>query len=234
MGRSDSPSVPSRRASLPSLGGTTRCARVSLPRPPTRSRGPGVDDPVPLPELSVETDGSPRFLGNPRVPALFSDPGGTGYARPLRRVGAAPAADNDDGSRGEAFGAQSHGLRTRCLRFAARVAPTPRKTRFRLLAKLCRAGLLPAGFHRKVSDAASYISPPFPELRLCNLRPLFVAFVAARENRAGSPGEFLPGSHRSRRAQLRHLARHVTYSLRDGTPSGPRSRAEAGDASGSD
>ena len=39
------------------------------------------------------------------------------------------------------FGALSHGLHTRCLRFAVRVAPTPRKTRFRLPATLCRAGL---------------------------------------------------------------------------------------------
>src|SRR6266446_5642778 len=39
------------------------------------------------------------------------------------------------------FGAQSHGLRSRCLRFAARVSPGPRKTRFRLGAGLGRAGL---------------------------------------------------------------------------------------------
>ena len=39
------------------------------------------------------------------------------------------------------FGAPSHGLHTRCLRFAVGVAPAPRKTRFRLPATLCRAGL---------------------------------------------------------------------------------------------
>ncbi len=32
-----------------------------------------------------------------------------------------------------------------------RVTPLPRKTRLRLLAKLCRAGFAPAGFHREVS-----------------------------------------------------------------------------------
>ena len=38
-----------------------------------------------------------------------------------------------------AFGAQSHGLQTPCVRFAGWVAPSPRNTRFRLLARL--AGL---------------------------------------------------------------------------------------------
>jgi hypothetical protein len=48
------------------------------------------------------------------------------------------------------FGAQSRGLSTRCLRFAGRVDATPRKTRFRLVANLCRAGLNePAGFRVK-------------------------------------------------------------------------------------
>src|SRR3954453_3135607 len=40
------------------------------------------------------------------------------------------------------FGAQSHGVWPRCLRFAGEVTRPPRKTRFRLLARLCRAGLV--------------------------------------------------------------------------------------------
>jgi len=40
------------------------------------------------------------------------------------------------------FGAQSHGLHTRCLRFAAPVTRSPRKTRFRRVANLCRVGLV--------------------------------------------------------------------------------------------
>ena len=43
------------------------------------------------------------------------------------------------------FGAQSHGLGTRCLRFAAWVAPSRRKTRFRLQAKFYRTGFHPQG-----------------------------------------------------------------------------------------
>jgi hypothetical protein len=72
---------PFRRASFPSLGDTTRSARVSLARgrtPPragllelvTRYLQPG--------RLSVETTGSPTFLGNPDCAlALLFDPGGT-------------------------------------------------------------------------------------------------------------------------------------------------------------
>jgi hypothetical protein len=41
------------------------------------------------------------------------------------------------------FGAQSHGLHLRCLRFAAAVTRAPRKTRFRAVASLTRAGLDP-------------------------------------------------------------------------------------------
>ena len=41
------------------------------------------------------------------------------------------------------FGAQSHGLHLRCLRFAVTVTRSPRKTRFRAVASLTRAGLDP-------------------------------------------------------------------------------------------
>src|SRR4051812_43997450 len=59
-----------RRAAL-------RCLRLALPSfapyllpaAGTHSRGlRGVGLPVPEPEISVETAGSPRFLGNPSVP----------------------------------------------------------------------------------------------------------------------------------------------------------------------
>src|SRR3954447_14532716 len=62
------PCRPSRRASLPSLGDTT-LAPCLLPATGTRGRGlRGVGVPAPEPEMSVETAGSLRFLGNPRVP----------------------------------------------------------------------------------------------------------------------------------------------------------------------
>ena len=107
-------------------------------------RGPGVGHPVLPPGLAEKVKGPPRFLGDPSVsvpcsstPAGSPAPGHHGAAtRPsVTFKTSAPATMN-------AFGAQSHGPLTRCLRFAAPVARTPRKTRFRPLAKLCRAGLV--------------------------------------------------------------------------------------------
>ena len=62
------PIRPSRRTSLPSVGDTTLASGL-LPAAGTHSRGHGeIGVPVPEPEMSVETDGSPKFLGTPRVP----------------------------------------------------------------------------------------------------------------------------------------------------------------------
>jgi len=58
----------------------------------------------------------------------------------MRRRG--PRCVHDEGSHIRTFEAQSHGFGTGCLRFAGRVTPTPRKTRFRLLARLFRTGLI--------------------------------------------------------------------------------------------
>ncbi len=75
-------------------------------------------------------------------------------------------------SREVAFGAQSHGLHPRCLRFATPVTRTPRKTRFRAVATLTRAGLDPQGLlGRFPSDSSHVISSPFPELRSAHARP---------------------------------------------------------------
>ena len=72
-----------------------------------------------------------------------------------------PRSDHDEGSsRVLSFGAQSHGLGTRGLRFAAWVAPPRRKTRFRLLAKLYRTGLPTRRVPSKGFITTS--NPPFP------------------------------------------------------------------------
>jgi hypothetical protein len=111
-----------------------RCRAPGLLELVTRYLQPG--------RWSVETTGSPTFLGNPHgALALLSDPGRTdasGHA--MRRRG--PRSVHHEGSRIRTFEAQSHGFGTGCLRFAGRVTPTPRKTRFRLLARLFRTGLL--------------------------------------------------------------------------------------------
>ena len=153
---------PSRRASFPSLGDTT-CTPVFRPHAAERCRGgsPGVGHPVsPAGICQWKRQGSPTFLGNPNCAlALLSDPGRTdasGHA--MHRHG--PRCVHGEGSRIRTFEAQSHGFGTGCLRFAGRVAPTPRKTRFRLLARLFRTGLITRrvrtkGFKRCVLASSS-------------------------------------------------------------------------------
>ena len=130
-----------------------RCLRLAVSRSHPRfapaaagcaGRGPGVGHPVPpRRDLPRRRRGLPGSWGTPvsvpcsPTPAGSRAPGHCGAAtRPsVTLTTSAPAMMID-------FGAQSHGPLTRCLRFAARVAPAPRKTRFRPLAKLCRAGLV--------------------------------------------------------------------------------------------
>jgi len=104
---------------------------------------------------------------------LTSDPGGTGapgHSAPAilpSAPGTASAPTSSD------FGAQSHGLHLRCLRFAAAVTRTPRKTRFRAVASLTRAGLDPQDlFGRFPSDSSHVIPSPFPELCSAHARHL--------------------------------------------------------------
>jgi len=156
---------PFRRASLPSLSDTTCSARVSPARGRAlpRDESPGVGHPVPpAGNWSVETTGSPTFLGNPTVllPCSPTPAGPTHQALAMRRRG--PRSVHGEGSHKTAFEAQSHGFGTGCLRFAGRVAPTPRKTRFRLLAKLFRAGFTTRRVPTKGFEQYPTSQPPFP------------------------------------------------------------------------
>ena len=83
-----------------------------------------------------------RSWGTPIVllPCSSTPVGPTHQA--IRRIGTAPAVSTAKAPALRTFEAQSHGFGTGCLRFAGRVAPTPRKTRFRLLARLSRTGLI--------------------------------------------------------------------------------------------
>ena len=71
--------------------------------------------------------------------------GGTGYAWPLRHLPCGlPSSRKRRFPRCGHFGDLSHGLHTCCLRLAEPVTRAPRKTRYRLVANLYRAGLSPA------------------------------------------------------------------------------------------
>ena len=102
----------------------------------------GVGIPVPEPENSVERGGSPKFPGTPRVPwpcsptpAGSSTPGHCGVSmQPLWLTSTGAPARSFRGS----IARPGHSLST--LRSESRLSP--RKTRFRLLAKLYRAGFV--------------------------------------------------------------------------------------------
>jgi hypothetical protein len=111
-----------------------RCLRLAIPSfrplfvPASSGRELRIHQEFWVPGLQpAVNDGNDRVSQVPEPPscpcALFFDPGRTEHARPLRRVDAAPACVYNGGSRKEYFEAQSHGIGTRCLRFAVRVTP---------------------------------------------------------------------------------------------------------------
>ena len=127
------------------------------PSCPTPARGPGAlqsGSPTPV-WFEIETADSLKFLEIPLVllPCSPTPAGPAHQALAMRRRG--PRNVHGEGSHGAAFEAQSHGFGTGCLRFAGRVTPTPRKTRFRLLAKLSRTGL----FTRRVPSKGFKVYP---------------------------------------------------------------------------
>ena len=69
------PRLPSRLASLPSLGGTTRCSS-SLPGPEQIPGAWTISTAAPAPPVQVEKTRPPRFLGDPYLHAPLFDPGG--------------------------------------------------------------------------------------------------------------------------------------------------------------
>jgi len=165
---------PSRVTSSPSFGDTTgthgrfrvfRRHRVS-------NDGPGVGNPVsPAGISSVETAGSPKFLGDPNhpfahAPRLRRDGTlQTGRRFPRRvffRATAWPLLrERQRLSRGQDFRSSitwlSDSLST--LRHAGYL--TQRKTRFRPLVKRYRTGFPPAGSQSKVSNS-HHVNPPPP------------------------------------------------------------------------
>ncbi len=99
----------------------------------------------------------PRFLGNPCAHAPLFDPGGpitprlyrcNQYCLPLRKR---RRLRNQFHSV-----ALSRGSRTPCVRFADRVTPSPRNTRFQLVANLCWVRTLT---HWVTQEGFSYVFP---------------------------------------------------------------------------
>jgi hypothetical protein len=140
---SDFPPLVRPRFGVPSLGRTFPCACVRWRR--TRRRPRGLELWVWQPrrkKLRKGNDGTSQVPGESSCAyALFFDPGRTDFARTYSGVDAAPMLTTTKSPANlGTFEAQSHGLCTRCLRFALGIAPPGRKTRFPLLSAL-RAGI---------------------------------------------------------------------------------------------
>ena len=154
------PRRPSRRASLPSLGDTIASSSFRPRQLGTRAADPpGVWGPGLQPAVN---DGSDRVSQVPEQPscpcALFLDPGRTESAKPLRRLGAAPACVNNGGSRKQRFRGSIARHRDWLSTLRSGGHPPPRKTRFRLLARLCRAGFVhPQGCSERFPSSSLFL-----------------------------------------------------------------------------
>ena len=170
---------PSHRASLPSLGGTTRCVLSFAPTTSRRNHGgPGVigyGDPHGRRKNPVETAGSPKFLGNPDCfCARFFDSGRT--ACPHYHDGAAawPPLEEQRGLPHWDF--RSSMARPQSWLSTLRRVGHPTTTQDSLpgAGQALLGGLAyPQGFNERFR-VVSYISAPFPKLAWRN--PLFRLF----------------------------------------------------------
>jgi hypothetical protein len=182
---------------LPSLAGTTRHGRFAPLGGPWSTGGQGFLPLAPLSPMRLFPNGNDRASqvpGEPLWACPVLRPRRDLRARPLRRVGAAFRFSYSVGSRNFAsFEARWHGPPTRCLRFAGRITPPPRKTRFRLLATLCRTGCcLLQGPNERFQPCLTTSHPPFP------------SFLDANETKRSESVASRPAAHWSeRRARAR-------------------------------
>ena len=158
-----------------------RCLRLAVPREHSlfRSRAaeccrrrawswsPGISGRELLPWRRQDL---PRSWGTPLCPCPALRPRQDRRVRPLRHAGAAPALTTTKAPAFATFEAQSHGFGTGCLRFAGRVTPPPRKTRFRLLARLYRTGLATRRVPSKGFKAVSLHLILLSQACLCNVK----------------------------------------------------------------
>lgn len=169
----------SRRASFPSLGGTIPCVCLRPPLQPDAGREAwGFRDWHPPRQLErMETSGVPRFLENPDMllPCSSTPAGPTHQALTMHRRG--PRSRNDRGSQRKVISGLNRTASALAVYASSRPVTRPRrKTRFRVLAKLSRAGLITRRIPTRGFDGASYIIPSSPRLRLAQSASPFSFF----------------------------------------------------------
>src|SRR6516225_3619503 len=179
---------PCRRASLPSLGGTSVALVVFAPGRTSAPPRPGVGVPVARAGRCRGNARPSQVLGEPRLSVCACSP--PTPAGPLAPDPYSAAAWpwvierqrllRKDFRRSRAW--LSDSLST--LRSAG--YPAPRKTRFRPLVRRYRAGFPPARFRGKVSDLFPTSHPPFPS---------FLGATDVAGARVGVPAGGAPGAH---------------------------------------
>lgn len=130
----------SRRTSLPSFGATLPSVPFAAVGWTSANRPGRLLTRCPRRVSGKEQLSAPRFLDDPCVHALLSDPGGVSTSGRYDAETVAFRSSEYVGSAGFSDGAPSHGLHAPCVRFAGGIAPAPRNTRFRWMASPCRIG----------------------------------------------------------------------------------------------
>jgi hypothetical protein len=137
-------------------------------------------------------DRTSQVPGGPRCErALLSDPGGTSA---LGRYRASMLSSTNwkasTPTTNTNFEAQSHGLFTRCLRFAGWITPPPRKTRFRMAGQPCPGG---SDYPLGPTERFQVIPSSFPRLRLAH--PILNIKVGQAALSKSEPGIKQDGSY---------------------------------------
>lgn len=148
------PCRPFRLAPVPLAGRYRYALASSLPWDQAlRPTGQGFGEPVsPLRCPSRKRQGLPGSSGTPCAHALFSDPGGTSAPGHSSASVLPSALSTASAPTINPLSGLHHTAWTLAVYASPPGLPGQRKTRFRLLAKLCRAGFrLPAGFQYRVS-----------------------------------------------------------------------------------
>ena len=159
------PHRPSRLTSLPSLRSTVVASLLRSHRWPVacaREPGPFIAGGPPG-TYPTETMGSPRFLDEPFRVCRALRPRRDLRARPSRRLHAASALADVRLPHELCLSRLHHAARTLAVYASQDRSPhRSRKTRFRLVARLRRAGLSPAGSTPERFRDAYFILPPSP------------------------------------------------------------------------
>ena len=126
---------------------------VQVARPRARGSSPG---PLYREWCAWRRSGPPRFLGNPHAPMPCSPTPAGPMRQALGRHRCSPRYVHNEGSHDNLpFGAQWHGLRTRCVRFVRPVARTSTQHSLPAAGQLCRVGLVT---HRVPTKGFSFVS----------------------------------------------------------------------------